>query len=270
MIKALTFYLLLAWLGASSLLWTVIAFVLWPLLPRAVGLKLGRRAISFIYRTMWTLSGATGLLRMDAGALDALREERGLILAANHPSMLDALMLAARLPRCACIMKADLTANIFLGTGARLARYIRNDSPRGMIRMAVADLKAGGQLVIFPEGTRTTQMPINPFRPGCTLIAKLAGAPIQTVFIDTDSPYLGKGWPLWRMPPFPIVFTARLGERFEPQRDSEALLDSLQSYFAAQVRPAPRAAVNATGRVAAGGAEQAGRVLRRSPPDSPA
>ncbi len=265
--KALTFYLLLAGLGAASLLWSLIALILRPLLPRSVGLKLGRRVISLIYRTMWTLSGATGLLRMDATALDALREERGLILAANHPSMLDALMLAARLPRCACIMKADLASNIFLGTGARLARYIRNDSPRGMIRMAVADLKAGGQLVIFPEGTRTTQMPINPFRPGCTLIAKLAGAPIQTVFIDTDSPYLGKGWPLWRMPPFPIVFTARLGERFEPQRDSEALLDSLERYFAAQVRPAPRFAAtasDATGRVVSGG------TLRRSPPDSPA
>jgi 1-acyl-sn-glycerol-3-phosphate acyltransferase len=268
MIKALTFYLLLAQLGALSLLWSVIAFVLRPLLPRSVGLKLGRCTISFIYRTMWTLSGATGLLRMDATALDALREERGLILAANHPSMLDALMLVARLPRSACIMKADLATNVFLGTGARLAHYICNDSPRGMIRMAVADLKSGGQLVIFPEGTRTTQMPINPFRPGCTLIAKLAGAPIQTVFIDTDSPYLGKGWPLWRMPPFPIVFTARLGDRFEPQRDSEALLDSLERYFAAQVRVASRAAApNAMGR---GAASSAGRALRRSPPDSPA
>jgi 1-acyl-sn-glycerol-3-phosphate acyltransferase len=132
-------------------------------------------------------------------------------------------------------MKASLMRNPFLGAGARLARYIRNDSPRSMIKLAVEDLRHGGQLVIFPEGTRTTHAPINPFRPGVTLIAKLAGAPIQTAFIDTDSPYLGKGWPIWKLPPLPIVFTVRLGERFAPHADSDALLHTLEDYFRAHV-----------------------------------
>ena len=83
--------------------------------------------------------------------------------------MLDALLLVARLPRSACIMKADLMRNIFLSAGARLARYIRNDSARTMVRLAVEDLKNGGQLVIFPEGTRTVTPPLNAFRPGVTL-----------------------------------------------------------------------------------------------------
>ena len=65
----------------------------------------------------------------------------GLILVANHPSMLDALILFARLPSGVCIMKADLMRNPFLGTGAQLARYIRNDSTRGMIRCAAACLR---------------------------------------------------------------------------------------------------------------------------------
>ena len=82
---------------------------------------------------------------------------------------------------------------------------------------------------------------LNPFRPGVTMIAKLAGAPIQTVFIDTDSPYLGKGWPLWRLPPLPIVFSVRLGRRFAPAADSAALLQEIEAYFAAGVRPVPGA-----------------------------
>jgi 1-acyl-sn-glycerol-3-phosphate acyltransferase len=86
-------------------------------------------------------------------------------------------------------------------------------------------------LVIFPEGTRTVTQPLNAFRPGVTLIAKLAQAPIQTVFIDTDSPYLAKGWPLWRVPPLPIVFTLRLGQRFAPSQDSDALLQQIEQYF---------------------------------------
>ena len=59
-----------------------------------------------------------------------------------------------------------------------------------------------------------------------------AQAPVQTVFIDTDSPYLGKGWPLWRLPPLPIVFTVRLGRRFQPGDDPAALLAEIEAHFA--------------------------------------
>lgn len=222
-------------LALMSLVWNLVAMLLYPLLPRDRGLIVGRAGIAYGYRLYWSIAALFGMLRIDARALDALRDERGLIVVANHPSMLDALLLVARLPRSACIMKAELMRNVFLGAGARLARYIRNDSPRSMIKLAVEDLKQGGQLVIFPEGTRTTKPPVNAFRPGVTLIAKLANAPIQTVFIDTTSPYLGKGWPIWKLPPLPIEFRVRLGQRFAPQADSDALLAELERYFAAGV-----------------------------------
>lgn len=231
----------LALLGLISLGWNLAAALLYPLLPRQRGLEVGRAGISHGYGLFWTIANTSGLLKMDARALDPLRDEPGLIVVANHPSMLDALMLVARLPRSACVMKASLAHNPFLGPGARLARYIRNDSALGMVRHAVADLKAGGQLVLFPEGTRTETPPVNDFRPGFTLIAKLAGAPIQTVFIDTDSPYLGKGWPLWRLPPLPIEFTVRLGQRFAPADDPAAQLAEIQQYFAEGLRKPARA-----------------------------
>ncbi|NRF68688.1 1-acyl-sn-glycerol-3-phosphate acyltransferase [Aquincola sp. S2] len=233
----LLLYLLLLLLGLMSLSWNLVAMLLYPVLSRQRGQAIGRAAIAYVYRMFWAIAAFTGMLRLEAGLLDALRDEPGLVIAANHPSMLDALMLVARLPRATCIMKASLLRNPFLSAGARLARYVSNDAPLAMVRQAVDTLKQGGQLVMFPEGTRTTQPPVNPFMPGVTLIAKLAKAPIQTVFIDTDSPYLGKGWPLWRLPPLPIVFSVRIGERFEPQRDSDALLHELEAYFASGVRP---------------------------------
>lgn len=224
-------------LGTASLGWSLLALLLHPLLSRAAGRRIGRAMISRGYACFWAIARFSGMLRLEGQALDALRDEPGLVVAANHPSMLDALMLVARLPNSACIMKGSLMRNPFLGPGARLARYIPNDSPRGMVQLAVDDLLAGGQLVLFPEGTRTTQVPLNPFRSPLTLIAKLAGAPIQAVFIDTDSPYLGKGWPLWRLPPLPIVFTVRLGRRFAPVADHAALQHEIEAYFATQVRP---------------------------------
>ncbi|MFZ3116740.1 MAG: lysophospholipid acyltransferase family protein [Variovorax sp.] len=224
-------YALLLGLGLVSLAWNLVAMLLYPVLPPDIARPLGRRVIAGAYRLFWGVASVTGMMRIDARCLDALRDERGLIIVANHPTMLDALLLVSRLPRSACIMKAGLMKNVFLGAGARLAHYIRNDAAHTMVRLAVQDLRRGGQLVIFPEGTRTVTPPLNAFRPGVTLIAKLAQAPIQTVFIDTDSPYLGKGWPLWRVPPLPLVFTLRLGERFAPAPNSAALLQQIELYF---------------------------------------
>ncbi|CAN5371778.1 lysophospholipid acyltransferase family protein [soil metagenome] len=239
LVKPLSAGLLVAFLlllGVASLVWNLIAAVIYPFISDERGRAIGRAVIAYSYRAAWAVATALGMLRLDSTVLDRFRDEPGLIIVANHPSMLDALILVARLPHSACIMKAGLMKNIFLGSGARLARYIRNDSARSMVRLAVEDLKNGGQLVVFPEGTRTTREPVDPFRPGVTLIAKLAGAPVQTVFIDTDSPYLRKGWPLWKLPPFPITFAIREGARFAASPDSDQLLHELEQYFAAGVK----------------------------------
>jgi 1-acyl-sn-glycerol-3-phosphate acyltransferase len=229
------FHVLLLHLGAMSLTWNLVCVVLYPFLSRRQGVVVGRAAISSVYRGFWSFAQWLGLMRIDYTALDALDREGGLIIAANHPSMLDALLVIARVPRGICIMRASLMRNPFLGAGARLARYIRNDPPRGMIRGCVANLKEGGQLVLFPEGTRTIHAPINPFRPGLTLIAQMAQVPIQTVLIESESNYLSKGWPILRTPQFPIVVRLRLGRRFEPEADHQGLLKRIEAYFAEEL-----------------------------------
>ena len=93
-----------------------------------------------VYRGFWACAQWLGLMRIDSDALDVLGRDAGLIIAANHPSMLDAMLVVARVPRGICIMRASLMRNPFLGAGARLARYIRNEPPRAMIRGCVANL----------------------------------------------------------------------------------------------------------------------------------
>jgi 1-acyl-sn-glycerol-3-phosphate acyltransferase len=231
------FACVIAQLGAMSLVWALLTPLLSLLLPRGIGGRLGRTGVSFLYRCCWASAERLGLMEVDSSALDVLREERGgLIVAANHPTMLDALLVVARLPRGVCVMKAELMHNIFLGGGARLAQYIRNDVGRGMVRDAVTTLREGNQLILFPEGTRTVGATVNAFKPGITLIAQLAQVPIQTVVVESFSPYLTKGWPLLKAPPVPVRIRLTLGPRFAPDADHRAQLRRLEIYFAEALR----------------------------------
>ena len=227
----LVFYTGLLLFGAWALAWSGLAALLCVVLPRRWRVPLGRLAVHWFCRCFIGLLRASGIIRIDLSALDALRGERALIIAPNHPGLLDMVLLSSRLPGLACIIKADLRANPLLGGGARLAGYICNDPPLLMVRGAVSALRAGQQLLIFPEGTRTTQQPVSGFKGGFALIAKGAGAPVQTVFIEANTPFLGKGWPLLKKPSFPLVYRARLGRRFEVMGEVKPFVGQLQGYY---------------------------------------
>jgi 1-acyl-sn-glycerol-3-phosphate acyltransferase len=227
----LAFGVALAVFGVGGLIYTVVGPILYVLLPRGFGAALGQRVMMALFRFFVGLLRLLGLARCDLAALDRLRAGPPVVIAPNHPTYLDAMLVVSRLPNVACIMKADVLDNPFLGGGAKLAGYIRADAPREMIRAAAAALAAGRHVLFFPEGTRTVQPPVNPLRSGFAAIARLAGAPVQAVVIETGSDYMRKGWPLLRMPEFPLVYRVRLGERFAPREDSKALVADLEAYF---------------------------------------
>jgi 1-acyl-sn-glycerol-3-phosphate acyltransferase len=231
----LSLYCCFAVFGAGGLLFTVASAVLYPLLPRAFGARLGQAAMMYLFRFFVGLMRATGLIKFDLDALDALKREPSIIVAPNHPSLIDAVLVISRLPTVVCIMKAEIWDNIFLGGGSRLAGYIRNDSPVNMVRLSASELRAGRQLLVFPEGTRTRRKPINRFKGGFALIAKKAQAPVQTVIIETNSPFLGKGWPLFKKPQFPIVYRARLGKRFAAEPEVKEFVAELERYYSREL-----------------------------------
>jgi 1-acyl-sn-glycerol-3-phosphate acyltransferase len=233
--KALLQYLVL-W--ASMLLfalvclsWSLLTLPLYPLLPRRAAIVFGRHGIMLGFRLYAHWLRLVGAFHLDLSAIDTLRGGPALILAPNHPSLIDAFLILTRHPNLACVMKSDLMGNILLGPGARLARYIRNDSTLQMVREAVADLKDGGTLLLFPEGTRSTRAPIGTLKRSIGVIARRAQVPVQTLIVEMDSPFLSKARGLWSRPSFPVTCRVRLGKRFDPPQDVEAFMAELERHY---------------------------------------
>jgi len=219
----------------TSLCWSLIAGALFRILPRRLGATLGQFVIMGGFRSGLWLMRITGLASFDLTALDALRTQGPSVIACNHLSLLDAVLVISRLPNAVCIAKAGLWDNPFLGGSVRLAGYIRNDAPLTLIRAAARALRDGRQLVIFPEGTRSDGGTLGRFKPGFAAMAKIARVPVQTVFLNSNTPYLRRGWTLFRMPDFPLAYSARCGRRITVTGDVDAAVAEIERDFAEEL-----------------------------------
>lgn len=233
-------YCSLSLLAVLCLGWSAVALPMYFVLPEDRGTAVGRRGVMMGFRFYaWSLS-VMRAYRLDLSDLDRLRGGPPVVLAPNHPSLIDAPLILTRHPDIACVMKSELMNNVFLGAGALLARYVSNVSTRQMVKQSVASLQRGCVLLLFPEGTRSRRSPINHLTASVGLIAKYAKVPVQTLLIETDSPFLSKGWPLFRRPHLPITYRVRLGKRFDPPEDAARFTDELDRYFRLALADAPQ------------------------------
>jgi 1-acyl-sn-glycerol-3-phosphate acyltransferase len=218
-------------LGIGCVLFSVVAFPLALIMPSRAGAWLGRRLATYGFRLYLFWLSLNGTARFDIKALDALRDAGPLIIAANHPGLLDALMVISRLPNIVCVLKASLLRNVYWGAGSRLARYIPNEWFLGSINLAVEELRGGSQLLLFPEGTRTESEPLNEFRAGVAYVSYRARVPVQTIVIEQDTHFLGKRYTFLKRYDLPMRFKIRLGRRFDPPSDPRAFTRTLRDYF---------------------------------------
>jgi 1-acyl-sn-glycerol-3-phosphate acyltransferase len=195
--------------------------------------SVGQRLIRGLFKGWLWCSCRIGVFDIHFPETEKLRDLRGTVLAPNHPSLIDAVILLSIIPRTVCIMRANLIESPFLGGAARLAGFVPNDKGPALIRQGMEKLEAGDNLLIFPEGTRTGAQAINPFKNGFALIAKKTGARIQTVFIEREGRYLSKGVSLFAPCQIPIRFRLRLGQVIHAGSGESAqqLSARLERYF---------------------------------------
>jgi 1-acyl-sn-glycerol-3-phosphate acyltransferase len=112
----------------------------------------------------------------------------GLIIVANHTSYLDPVLLAANAPRpLHFLARESLFRRPLFGWLLRRVHSIplaRDRPDRAALERALKTVRAGGALVIFPEGTRSRDGRLGPALAGVGHIALRAGIPIVAAHID--------------------------------------------------------------------------------------
>lgn len=199
---------------AGALFFLVMGALLLPL-RRQSSQRLGQRWFKQILAFYVRVLAAFRIAECDYIGFEQLhRQAGGYIVAPNHPAMWDVVFLLARLDPMTCIFKASLIRNPLFCGGAMLAGLIPNAPAIRMVKRAAEVLGAGGRVLFFPEGTRTRKHEgrLNPLLAGMVLVARQARVPVFPVVVSTDSDYLSKGWPVWRLPRKTTRLSMRVAE----------------------------------------------------------
>ena len=182
----------LAWLRA---LFNSLVFPLWTIVSVTAGLcaTLLTRDRQLFYR--WQRGWARGLLRLcgielQVQGAEHMRPDGAYVIVANHASYMDIPALFASLPKLPQFMaKGELARIPFLGAALRSGRHIlvnrgNHATARRSLDGAAAQLKSGAAILVFPEGTRSTNDTIGRFKTGAFRLAKLGEVQILPVGIS--------------------------------------------------------------------------------------
>ena len=124
----------------------------------------------------------------------------GSLIVANHPSLIDALILLGHVKGAVVVAKRSLQVNPFTWGAIRGADYVVNADALSLIDECRARIESGESLVLFPECTRTADDGVIRLRRGAAHIAVRAGCPVIPVTIELSEPLLGKNSRWWLAP----------------------------------------------------------------------
>ncbi len=181
-----------------------------------------RRAQAIIresFRVYLAMLRGMGVISLEVVGAEKLSACRGKLIIANHPTLLDIVLLMAILPDAKCVVKSELFANPLLRSLVRSAGYIRNDyEPEVLIEKCRETLAAGNNLIIFPEGTRSVPGKPLRFHRGFAHIATLTGATLQPITITCDPITLVKGEPYYKIPDCRPTFRIEVADEIDSRQ----------------------------------------------------
>lgn len=204
------YYLSWIWFGIGGLTLNAVCALLLPLPGRERMGRHVRNAIRWLFSWWLKWMHASGVVRVTWHGFEPEHLRTGTVYVANHPTLVDAPFLLAKLPEAICIFKPALLHNPIIAPAAIMAGYAAGDKGVDLIREAAEKVAAGRALLIFPEGTRTTPgSALNRLKPGFALIAQRAQAPVRVITVHASAHLVPRGRPWWKPPVLPgsVVFT---------------------------------------------------------------
>jgi 1-acyl-sn-glycerol-3-phosphate acyltransferase len=192
--------------------------------------------IHYAFRLFVWMMRVLGVLSLEVRERQRLRRG-GLLVLANHPSLIDVVLLLSLLRQANCVVKSRLLKNPFTRPPILAAGYISNAEGSPLVDECIAALDRGETLLLFPEGTRTPPGGPIGLRRGAANIAVRARRAVTPVVIRVNTPTLtGRaGW--YRVP------------RVRPHFVVEVKEDLAIDPFLAGNRPMPLAARELTARL---------------------
>ncbi|MEJ0058674.1 MAG: lysophospholipid acyltransferase family protein [Terricaulis sp.] len=178
--------------------------------------RLAQQTVHAVWRFYVKMMAALGVLTYECHGADILKNERGALVIANHPSLLDIVFIMSLMDRTQCVVKAGVWRNPFMAGVVKATNYIPNlNDPEKLLEDCAAALRAGNNLVIFPEGSRTPPGQKRRYQRGFAYVALRSGAPIRLVTLHCDPPTLLKGEKWYKIPARRPHWSIRVHERID-------------------------------------------------------
>ncbi|WP_088332659.1 lysophospholipid acyltransferase family protein [Lacimicrobium sp. SS2-24] len=188
--------------GIGGLLLSVIIFGAQRLIYRDERLRKAkaRRTVHYAFKFFIGLMRCVGIARFHVYPKSELTDLQGHLVLANHPSLIDIVVLISAIPNADCVVKASLLRNPFMRGVIKGTGYISNSDPESLLDDCETSLKQGNNLIIFPEGTRTTPSEAMRFRRGAANIAIRCNAPVLPLLIRVRPTTLTKSEMWYQVP----------------------------------------------------------------------
>lgn len=213
----------MAWglFGLGGLILTGLVFPILQLLSGDEDTKIKRARVSIHYTFHLFFFFAENLKLMSKsveGIRKLSQQEEPCILVANHPTLIDIVLILACIPQLTCIVKKDLWDNFFLKGAIKEAGYIPNTGGNDFLETCAEELNKNRSIIIFPEGTRSPRNSLGKFQRGAAHLALRTGCQIIPMVITCSPPTLMKNQKWYRIPessfhlglkvdsPFPNIF----------------------------------------------------------------
>jgi 1-acyl-sn-glycerol-3-phosphate acyltransferase len=175
---------------------------LWPG-GRETAERRAQRLVHVSFRVFAAFMTLLGLIRVTRAGVGRLRGRPPAVVVANHPTLIDVVLLIAAMPQADCVVKQAVWRNRFLRGVARGAGYLPNSEGAELVDACAARVRQGRWVLLFPEGTRSPRGGLGAFHRGAAHVALRADCEVIPVVITCDPPILGKDQPWYRMPALP-------------------------------------------------------------------